>query len=126
MRWSRICGSVAMQPYFSSRETISQEEMRRLFNEGLYWERTQSGELEAVLVKTGKHPTREKARQPFCTKSQTLSYRDQDGLEVAKVHQYLRPDNSIGGRGKPDPKKLLVGDILFVLPQSATHLENDP
>ncbi len=34
--------------------------------------------------------------------------------KVALVHEYRRPDGSLGGSGLPDPKRLIVGDeILF-------------
>lgn len=33
-----------------------------------------------------------------------------DGRMMALVHQYLRPDGSIGGSGRPDPKRVRVGD----------------
>jgi hypothetical protein len=47
-----------------------------------------------------------------------VSYLDSDGNEVARVHQYLRPDGTIGASGKPDPKRLLDGGILYYLEKS--------
>lgn len=44
-----------------------------------------------------------------------VSYRDNDGNEVARVHQYLRTDGTIGASGKPDPKRLLEGRTLYRL-----------
>jgi len=31
------------------------------------------------------------------------------------VHQYLRPDGTIGSSGKPDPKRILVGNKLLAV-----------
>jgi len=41
--------------------------------------------------------------------SQTVEYFTIDGQRVARVHQYLRPDGTIGGKERPDPKWLRVG-----------------
>ena len=55
------------------------------------------------------------AKEPFCTESQTLVYRDNDGRAFARVHCYRRPDNSIGASGRPDPKSILGEDgVLYV------------
>jgi len=40
---------------------------------------------------------------------------DADGNEVARVHQYIRLDGSIGLKGKPDPKRLLKDGVLYRL-----------
>ena len=63
----------------------------------------------------GVPPTVTAADEPTCTRSQMISYRSQDSNEIARVHQYLRPDGSIGARGKPDPKRLFEGGILYRL-----------
>jgi hypothetical protein len=83
-----------------------------MFNEGSFWHRAQSGGL-AVTVLKSKHPCPPEANQPFCTSSQLVSYRD-GALEVARLHQYLRPDGTLGGSGRPDPKYLLYEGVLYV------------
>jgi len=35
------------------------------------------------------------------------------GLEVARVHQYLRTDGTLGASGLPDPKAVLENGILY-------------
>lgn len=62
---------------------------------------------------TDKHPAPPTSGQPLCTHSQTLAYIDDSNQEVARVHQYKRPDGSIGASGRPDPKRLLVDNILY-------------
>lgn len=88
--------------------------MRRIFNQGRYWERAQQGEFNTTVVRQS-HPSPLGAGQPFCTLSQMVSYRDRSGREVARVHQYLRPDGSLGASGRPDPKRLFHEGILYWL-----------
>lgn len=84
-----------------------------MFNAGRYVERAQSGELTEQVVEN-RHPTSPKAHLPLCTWSQEVVYLDRNGDEVAKAHRYLLPDGSIGGAGRPDPKKVYRGGILYV------------
>jgi hypothetical protein len=88
--------------------------MQKRFNDGRYWERTQTGEFTVVILED-RHPSLTAANEPFCTFSQMLSYRDTTNNEVARVHQYLRPDGSIGASGRPDPKRLCENGIIFRL-----------
>ena len=55
--------------------------------------------------------------QPLCTLSQVIRYFDNDGHVVVEMHQYLRRDGVLGG--KPDPKRLLVGDCMLVFQRNA-------
>jgi hypothetical protein len=92
---------------------VKASEVRRLFNEARLHEKTKTGELVAMLMKN-KHPSPQPAQEPFCTRSQMVSYVDSAGVELARVHQYLRPDGTIGASGRPDPKRLLWdGKILL-------------
>ena len=93
---------------------ILEPEMQRRFNDGRYWERLKSGELSAILLED-RHPAVTAANEPHCTRSQMVSYRDQESNEVARVHQYLRADGSLGASGKPDPKRLFEDGILYRL-----------
>ncbi|MGH9358904.1 MAG: hypothetical protein ACRD4Q_14975 [Candidatus Acidiferrales bacterium] len=95
-------------------QRVTARELRQLFNEGKYWDRAKAGELTCVTIEQ-RHPALPLANEPFCTFSQMISYRDREGNEVARVHQYLRPDGRIGASGKPDPKRLLQADVLYRL-----------
>jgi len=44
-----------------------------------------------------------------------LIYWTQNGQPLALVHQYLRPNGTIGGSGQPDPKRILVGNKLLAV-----------
>jgi hypothetical protein len=95
-------------------QRISKEEMCQMFNEGNYWQRAKDGEFTKILLKD-RHPSRIEADEPVCTMSQLVSYRDGADSEVARVHQYLRQNKTIGASGKPDPKRMFVGGILYRL-----------
>jgi hypothetical protein len=75
----------------------------------------QAGEFTAV-VEANRHPALPLANEPYCTSSQMVSCRQgSTNLEVARVHQYVRPDGAIGLSGKPDPKRLFENGILYRL-----------
>jgi len=97
-------------------QKISVSDLRQLFNEADYWLKAQDGRLKEQLLKD-RHPTSPKAPVPICTRSQLISYIDNDGQEIAQVHQYLKPDGTLGASGKPDPKRLLHNGVLY-FPQS--------
>lgn len=85
-----------------------------MFNEEGYWDKTKSGEFTTVTLEH-RHPALTAANEPHCTYSQMISYRDANDNEMARVHQYLRPDNTIGASGKPDPKRIFVDGQLYRL-----------
>ena len=87
--------------------------MRRIFNENNVLGRVQSGELLAVVLESRNAPT--ESGQPPGTLSQSISYRDPDGNEIARVHQYLLIDGNLGGSGLPDPKRLFHNGVLYRL-----------
>lgn len=72
-----------------------------------------SGELVQTIWKD-RH-LRKHAREPFCTHSQIVVYWEGDDTPIAIVHQYARPDGSLGASGRPDPKKLVVGGRLLAI-----------
>ena len=85
--------------------------MRALFNQGQYWKRARNGEftLEYVYDK----PAPPEAEQMRGTRSQVIAYINSNGDQIALVHQYLKPDGTLGGSGQPDPKELLERDVLY-------------
>jgi len=93
---------------------VTAQEIRKLFNEGGYWAKIDSGELSEKPVREG-HPSPANSGEPFCTRSQIVAYLDRNGRQVALVHQYVRKDGSIGASGKPDPKKLFHQGMLYVV-----------
>jgi hypothetical protein len=91
-------------------ELVSMETLRRMFDEAQLWLKAQRGDLDPRVEEDG-HPSPPLSGDPICTRSQIVSYRDDSGREVALVHQYVRPDKSLGGTsGKPDPQEMLGED----------------
>ena len=90
--------------------------MREKFNHAGLWDQAKKGVLKQIPIRVG-HPSPPKADEPNCTHSQIISYRDRDGKEIARIHQYVRPDGSIGASGLPDPNRLLLGGTLYYLPK---------
>ena len=93
---------------------VSPTELRQMFNDGHFWERVQQGTLRCVVQKS-RHCRVPPVGEPLCTHSQIACYYDQDDEEVARVHQYRRPDGTIGASGRPDPKRLLVNGTVFIV-----------
>jgi hypothetical protein len=93
---------------------ITVKEIQEKFNKGKYWERMRSGEFTSVVLEEGRPQAKVVEQEPIGTVSQMVSYRDANNDEVARVHQYVRPDGSIGASGLPDPKRLLEGGVLYL------------
>lgn len=51
--------------------------------------------------------------EPKCTRSQILIYWTTRREPVALVHQYLRPDGSLGASGRADPKRVVVENEVY-------------
>jgi hypothetical protein len=92
---------------------VTAPEICQKFNKGNYWGRAKAGEF-TILVMENKHPAQTLAKEPFCTRSQMVSYRDGSN-EIARVHQYVKPNGQLGASGKPDPKRLLHNGVLYRL-----------
>jgi hypothetical protein len=90
--------------------------LREIFNEKQYLERVERGELRAHVLKEGH--ARRASGEPWCTASQYVAYYDAEGRKVAEVHQYRRQDGSIGGSGRPDPKRILMDDEIWLVDPS--------
>jgi hypothetical protein len=92
---------------------VTPVELRRMFNNSTIPDLIKSGKLREELIRQG-HPSPRGSGQPFCTHSQILSFWNREGKMVALCHQYKRPDGTIGGSGKPDPKRIMIeGTIYF-------------
>ena len=84
-----------------------------MFNAERLYERMQARELETKVIRQGPAPR--KAGQPKGTLSQIVRYLDHSRKSVAVVHQYLRPDGTLGASGRPDPKAVMKDGVLHVL-----------
>ena len=91
---------------------VTAAELRRMFKHSDIPDRISSRELRQVLSRDD-HPAPPTSGQPFCTHSQILSFFDADDNKIVVLHQYKRPDGSIGGSGESDPKRLLIGRTIY-------------
>ena len=92
---------------------VSPAELRRMFNEGKYLERANAGEFTERVI-GNNHPSKPKAKEPFCTRSQFVAYLDRQGREVVRFHRYLRTDGALGASGMPDPKVILYNLVQYI------------
>lgn len=80
---------------------VPKRELRAIFNR-LYLADVLAGRMTEIIASEGRANPR--MDQPPGTRSQIVHYFDATGCKVAIVHQYVLPDNTYGGSGKPDPK----------------------
>ena len=59
-----------------------------------------------------KHP--ERVSQPKGTHSQVIRYVDANGKWVLEAHRYQRPDGTVGASGRLDPKRLRIGNTIYI------------
>lgn len=83
------------------------------FNGGMYWEKTKTGELTEVILKECLSTLLTNESGPI--RSRSVSYCDRNNEEIARVHQFIRPDGSLAAIGRPDPKRLLENGALYRL-----------
>jgi hypothetical protein len=92
---------------------INPEEMREMFNDGQYWEKVQNGQWTAVILESRFSDAL--TEENVAITSVMVSYRDENEDEMARVHQYQRPDGSLAASGLPDPKRLFKDGVLYRL-----------
>lgn len=91
---------------------IDEWEMRRRFNCGRYWKRAQAGEFQIVVRRTRKPQA--SSGQENSTRSQEVRYY-KGSQEIARVHQFVKLDGTLGASHFPDPKRLWEKGILYRL-----------
>lgn len=105
--------SANSNPPFTPFERISVDEMRQKFNGSGYWENVKSGNWTAHILESRISDAL--IQETVGITSVMLSYRDENGNEMARVHQYQRPDGSLAASGRPDPKRLFLNGVLYRL-----------
>ena len=92
---------------------VAKRVIRETFNTNRYWERTKGPQPEFR-----KHYERDKevhlSFEPRGTRSQMVVYINSVNQPIALIHQYKRPDGTLGGSGKPDPKLLVHEGVLYI------------
>jgi len=91
---------------------VDPTELRRIFNDGQYYDRVVRNEWTERIE--SERPARPEAGQVAGTMSRMVWYFDESGSSIALVHEYRAPDGSLGGSGRPDPKRIsLDNEILY-------------
>ncbi|TAK65001.1 MAG: hypothetical protein EPO22_05360 [Dehalococcoidia bacterium] len=94
--------------------SVSKDDLREMFNSAAFQRRITSRELRPKLL-ADSVPTPTPVGEPVGTHSQTIAYHDGRGKRIATVHQYLRPDGTIGASGRQDPKAIRLGDVVYYI-----------
>jgi hypothetical protein len=105
-----------MQPRREFRR-LTTRELQVIFNTTIL-PRVSTGEM-GFKVERSTHLEKERNEELPCTQTQTLSYYDAAGNEIARAHQYLRADGTIGASGLPDPKVVYEVTALAVVVYTA-------
>jgi len=95
-------------------EFVSHHIIRQEFNHRQIVERASEGQLIAHL-KRNSHLVHPPEGEPYCTNGQIIYYYELTGGLLAVAHQYLRPDATLGGSGRPDPKRLVLADKILAV-----------
>ena len=102
-------------------ERVPLKIIRDIFNKSQYPKWIKNGHLVPNYIRNKHLPNPELVHEPWCTYSQLVRYCDTKGQWLVEVHQYFRSkDKSIGGHGKPDPKRLRIGDKIFIADKRAS------
>lgn len=96
-------------------EHVSPDNIRKMFNESQYPMLIVNGRLKPELKRNSHLIEPQKRGEPHCTHAQLIRYLDNNGQWVVEVFQYLRPDKTIGASGKPDPKRMRIGNKIFIM-----------
>jgi hypothetical protein len=91
---------------------VAKDTLTDWFNNGGYWSRAVYGDLVQRIIERG-HPSAPLSKEPYCTWSVRVGYFTEAGEQIAQVHEYRRPDGTIGASGKPDPLFLLKDGTLY-------------
>jgi hypothetical protein len=94
---------------------VSPKSIRERFNTSQYPSWIAQGLLKAETVRDTVLKDPPPGKGPPGTRSQFIRYFDQSRQWVVEIHQYVRPDGTLGGSGKPDPKRLVIGNTIYAV-----------
>ena len=90
---------------------ITENELQRKFNNNEGGYPSQIARLKKRTVYD--EPASPKSGQVPGTRSIVEMYYNAAGQRVMTLHYFLKPDGTLGGSGKMDPKELLVGNAMY-------------
>ena len=88
--------------------------LRERFNTSQIPALIEGGNLIAQYKRNDHLQRPETVGEQWCTRGQMVRYTDEQGLWMVEVFQYLRPDGSLGASGRPDPKRMRVGNEIWI------------
>jgi hypothetical protein len=93
---------------------VSPRILREVFNASQIPEQIERGELALRFLRNAhlNHP--ERVGEEWCTRGQMIRYLDGQGTLVVEVFQYMRSDGSLGASGRPDPKRMRMGNKIWI------------
>jgi len=95
-----------------------------IFNKSQFPRQIREGVLQQKIIRNDHLDMPEKVGEPYCTYSQFIRYYDSGGTWIVEIHQYYRSaTGTIGASGKPEPKRLRAGNIIYVSDKNATITE---
>ncbi len=120
-RWVEAADGTNICYDYDRELAVSSETLCQHFNNGYYWYRGEvEGEFAFICEYNELAPP--EANQPPGTLSQIILYHSRPNF-VARVHQYLLPEEQrdgaglplLGASGMPDPKELIEDRVYFQL-----------
>jgi len=96
-------------------KTVSKAIICKKFNEGPLPRQIKEGKLVKVMLRDKVIKSPKKFQGPRGTRTQYIRYTDKNGRILVEIHQYLRPNGTLGASRKQDPKKLRVGNLFWVI-----------
>ena len=88
--------------------------IRQMFNESQYPQMILDGRLIPELLRDSPLKNPRRCGEPPGSRGQLIRYRNKSGQWLVEIFQYLRPDGTIGASGRPDPKRLRIGNTIFI------------
>src|SRR4030042_3869883 len=95
-------------------ERVPATTIRQAFNASQHPQNIANGEYEEQFLRNDHLKNPAEREEPTCTRSQAIRYFDADGRWIVEVHRYLRPDGTLGGSGREDPKRLRLCNRTFI------------
>ncbi len=95
---------------------ITKQALQELFNNSHYPQMIGAGQLTRTRLKQSHLQDPNPGQGPYCTYSESILYTSEDPNDFVIVHQYVRPDGTLGASGRPDPKKMKIKGQTY-----ATH-----
>jgi hypothetical protein len=92
-------------------EVVEEAELRRMFAQGRFEARAETGEL--ACIETYGRPPSPRFRQPANVTSKEYTFYD-GGTPVARAHCYEYPDGARAASGKLDPTMVMRGGTMYV------------